>query len=86
MTTADGWRQSSADQPDLADEAVDRRGRAGDAGAGDMLGGLGAGARDRLGPDLDDEEARADAGNQHAFVEEFPINAGINDHGVDNRA
>ncbi len=85
MTTADGWRQSSADQPDLADEAIDRRGRDGDAGAGDMLGGFGAGAGDRLGPDLDDEEARDDPGNKRAFVEEFQINAGINDHGVDKR-
>lgn len=88
MTTAEGSRRSDADQADQADEAIDRRGRDGDASASEMLGGLGAGAGDRLGPDLDDEDdLRAVAGNQHSFAaEEFQIDAGTNYHGVENPA
>ena len=42
----------------------DRRLRDGAAGAGDMLGGLGAGAGDRLGPD---QGEGLDPANQHRF-------------------
>jgi hypothetical protein len=55
-----------------------------------MLGGLGAGAGDRPGPDADesdvgdDPEARPSA-NQHSFAgEEFATDAAHNYHGRDD--
>jgi hypothetical protein len=64
----------------------ERRGRDGEAGTGDMLGGLGAGAGDRLGPNLDedDPEARPSA-NQHSFAgEEFATDTARHYHGRDS--
>ena len=79
---------ASEDPRHPAADPLDRRSRDGDAGAGDMLGGLGAGAGDRLGPDFDEEDdRRAMRGNQHSFAdEEFQIDAGVNYHGVDTPA
>ena len=67
----------------------DRRARDGAAGAGDMLGGMGAGAGDRLGPD-EDEEDEIESGpspNQHSFAgEEFATDTARHYHGPDKPA
>jgi hypothetical protein len=69
--------------------ASDRRARDGAAGAGDMLGGLGAGAGDRLGPDDDDQDEveRRPSPNQHSFAgEEFATDTARHYHGPDEPA
>lgn len=48
---------------------LDRRGRDGATGTGDQLGGLGAGAGDRLGPD---DDGAAATENQHSFADLEP--------------
>ena len=63
----------------------ERRLRDGAAGAGDMLGGLGAGAGDRLGPDAAEEAF--DPANQHRFGDLEPAtDTAHNYHPVDTPA
>jgi hypothetical protein len=80
------------DEPDRGGDAgapaglTDRLARDGEAGRGDMLGGLGAGAGDRLGPDAAPEEDRPGP-NQHSFAGEEPAtDAARNYHGRDDPA
>ena len=80
MDSAD---RTAADR-EAARGMIDRRGRDGLAGQGDMLGGLSAGVGDRLGPDADADERPS--ANQHSFAGEEPaIDAARNYHGRDGR-
>ena len=89
MVTRD---EDTGPQPERSAEmgsATQRRARDGAAGMGDMLGGLGAGAGDRLGPDddgEDDAEGRPSS-NQHSFAgEEFSTDTARHYHGPDEPA
>jgi hypothetical protein len=78
--------ERDCDRPSDPDDAngspPDRRVRDGVVGAGDMLGGLGAGAGDRLGPDADDA---FDPANQHRFGDmDSATDTAENDHGRDD--
>ncbi len=58
---------------DAATDPLDRTGQHGATGMGDMLGGMSAGAGDRLGPDDADVTPPMPA-NQHSFADvELPI-------------
>ena len=70
-------RNLGQDWDDTRGTPAERRGRDGDAGAGDMLGGLGAGAGDRLGPDA---EAPFDPANQHRFDDLEPATDTAHNH------
>ncbi len=62
----------------------DRLARDGMAGAGDSLGGLNAGAGDRLGPDAGDQVEERPSANQHSMQgEDFATDAARNYHGRD---
>ncbi len=57
---------------------LDRTAQGGLAGAGDMLGGMSAGAGGRLGPD--DEATPSMPANQHSFADvDLPVDAAIDD-------
>jgi hypothetical protein len=83
-------RDGRIDEPAIP-APVDRRDRDGDAGTGDMLGGLSTGAGGTLGVDLDGEQRRFDpgpiSGHQHSFDDVEPrTDAAENYHGLDNPA
>ena len=71
------------DLDDLVTGPLDREGRDGVAGRGDMLGGTSTGAGGRLGPDAaEDREGQASA-NQHSFAgEEAATDGGRTYHGA----
>ena len=61
---------------------TDRLARDGMAGAGDMVGGLNAGAGHRLGPEAGDQLEERPSPNQHSMAgEEFATDTARNYHG-----
>jgi hypothetical protein len=88
MDERDAIRPTTPDANPVPAGPLDRRGRDGAAGAGDLLGGLGAGAGDRLGPDSAPERDAAENQNQnqHSFADvEAATDGARNYHGRGER-